>query len=345
MSFAVRPGRTYRGAMPPHATDDQSQPGPAPDRLRIGSRSRLLGVAVLLAVLVAALGVPQLTRTGFAGHPSALPLPLAPPVGSCLLIDDQSVTTTSCDGPHHAEVTQTWEAGQTADGAPAFAALAAKRFGDPARSATACLLAQLAYLDYNATDASGNWNPVRPGVQGEMITAPAGAHTPTRGWTGCVLAAPGRGVFIGSLRPPGAARPIESRLASCLELGGAGDAAGWIGCQLPHRIEVLATFDPNSVVDEQGVYRGLPTNDELDQSCSVLVTAMTGVTDVTFGGLARIGATPLLPGSRTQMSVVDTVGSRLIVDVPLPLCFVELVGDGALNRTVIGLGDHPLPLV
>src|SRR3954470_4272134 len=69
-----------------------------------GSRRRVLGGSLLAAVAVAILVARALLAPGVPGSASAAPLPLPPPVGSCVLLLGEQVDVVPCELPHSGEV-------------------------------------------------------------------------------------------------------------------------------------------------------------------------------------------------------------------------------------------------
>lgn len=298
-------------------------------------RSRRAGSVLLILGLLAVLFSRAAVGFTVRGHPAAQPLPTAPPVGSCLLIDGDSTLLTACADDHNAEVVQSWDAGAAPAAAPPFAEIGTTG------SAGACVWAQTKYLHPSGTDVSGEWTIAKPTVRSRLIAAPPGQRSGGAGWTACIIESPHAQTFTGSVRSH--VRPLPSwpsLFASCVVDRTAGDLTD---CTGRHRIEVLGWFSAAAVIGQDGLYTGPIEGTELQRTCTDLIATMTGATDPTYGGTLRIVARPLFPTwAYTILTRADT-GQVVATAQPRPLCYVE-VDATTLTGTVIGLGDNPLPL-
>ncbi len=304
------------------------------------SGSLLLIVAVLLVVTSSAV-----LDGGVRGSAAPVPLPAPPPVGSCLTLTATSATEVPCTRPHDGEVLLTWPAGRLPDGVTDFSAVAAYPFGAGGQVKTAgCSVAQQEWVHPDDLPGAAFWNPTNPVVDSQLITAPPGDRTPREGWIACILVAPDRQPIAGSLRGVGADAAPPSRLGSCLQTASNAWGAVTLTCDRPHRVEILASFRIRSVFDESSRFTGMPDDATLDAACRALAAAVTGSDDPTFGGRLRVRATSLFPASIREINAMDPAGNPVRTYIPLPQCAVDLVGDGLLTGTVVGLGDRPLPV-
>ncbi len=305
---------------------------------------RLSGLLVLIAAAVLVMGASAALDRGVRGTATPRALPAPPPVGSCLILTTDVVDVVDCGSPHHAEVLQTWPAGATPEGVPDFRSVAAHPFGGGGQVSTAgCSVAQSEWVHPAALPGSAFWNPTSPVVDSQLLAAPQGERTPTRGWSACILVAPDREVISGSLRGTGAAAP-PSRLGSCVQAATNAWGPVTLTCDQPHRIEVLASFRIRSVFDEAQRFTGMPDDGSLDDACTELAAAVTGATDPTFGGRVQVRAVSLFPASIREIDAVDPAGNAVHTYIPLPQCVVELVGEGELTGSVVGLDGAPLPV-
>ena len=71
---------------------------------------------------------------------------------------------------------------------------------------------------------------------------------------------------------------------------------------------------------------------------------MTGAADTGYDGQLRGAVEPLKPEWTCDYSIEEGDGGQVTITRPMPLCFVELAGDGSLVDTVIGLRGGPLPI-
>lgn len=305
---------------------------------------RGVGALVLLTAVVLVLATSALLNPGLAGQPAAAPLPAPPAVGSCLVLTPDRADAVPCDQEHHAEVVRTWPAGTLPPGVATFAAIAAYPFGGGGRVGTAdCEDEQQAWVQGADVPGSQFWVVSSPVVDSQLLAAPPAQRTASQGWVACIVVAPDRQLLTGSLRA-GTPTPPVSRLGSCVQEATNAWGPVTLTCDQPHRTEILASFRIGSVFDDQGHYIGFANDATLSASCTALVAAVARTDDPTFGGRLEVRAESLFPASIWEVDATDPAGMPVHTYIPLPQCAVELVGDGTLSGTVVGLGDGPLPL-
>lgn len=320
------------------ATSD-SPPRPTARRSRWGLL--FLALAVLSLLITTGAG-----RFEVAGRAQAVPIPPPPATGSCLELNGAAVTAEPCDGPHNAEVTAAWAAGLAPTDLMPFHLLAELPDGDDTE--IVCQRAESDYLNYQSTDRSGLWRPVKPVVFSRLIAAPAGQRTPSKGWTACVVTTPDLQRYAGSVRGGyqfGVAEVthrLPSFFGSCVLDAVNPDPTGH--CSSPHPIEVLGTINEDATLDGTGLYTGDVLAATLHSSCSALAAALTGAADPTFGGALTVAEGALIPGWAYDVVSQGDDGGWLFRSVPTQVCYVATTGGRLLDETVIGVGGGPLPL-
>lgn len=313
----------------------------APVRRASPTRSTLLGVVVLAVAVGLAVTVPQLLAAPL-GRATRAPLPSPPVVGSCLASANPNstdspnstgmpesfdgtalLTAVACETPHQAEVVATWQADD-----PLVASL--WRFsGYLNRHATgldrtmggvtdalvdACWHAVQAYV--GPSQLAAQWYPVQPRVVPALLPAPVGEGSGRWRWLACVVAAGDGGTWEGTLRWQ-QAQP-HPRPATLAVTCSSAETTGVQRCDRPHRTEVLGWPDHSRPT----------TADDAAASCAAHAVLMTGRADPTYGGRIRIGL---------QEQPAEPVDA-------LPLCVAELVGQGQLIGSLVGIGDAALPV-
>ncbi len=309
----------------------------------LAGRRRMIGGFTLLLALIAALAAPRLLAPGVVGEGSAAPLPPPPAIGSCLAIGADGPGVVPCDQPHWAEVYQTWPPdlftdrwASSGDGAVPRAVDTDHSGGTPPAGGSLCMSLIGDYLGAAPTSKDALWARASMLVVAQYITAPADQGVGGHRWSACVVTAPDGEAYVGTMHNGGVpGNPAPAKFQSCV-VSGSGTGVGIVSCDHAHRIEILGWLQ----VSDQMVADGtlvLPPPAQIQQSCVDLARSVTGADDPTYGGQLRISARPLtwvatdppLPGSSA---------------VAVPDCFGELVGEGELVGTVMGLGDAPLPV-
>lgn len=297
---------------------------------------------LLLGAFALMVGVPRAFDAGVPGAGFALPPPSPPPVGSCLDLRTGDVTQVPCGGPHNAEVTAIWPAGETspcvaeADRCPTVSGLVLLD------DSMVCGGISAIYLEKQAPDRVAVWTPYQPTYATPLVRSPADGGLPDRRWTACLVTASSRTPFDGSLT--GALRSDDwpAAFRSCAidtvpiegELVVYASASQIIGCDLPHRVELLGSA---TVEFGAGLRFSDLDDDELQASCLRFAAERVGVSDPTFGGRLRAV-------SRGVTGVVTRMNEQDAPLVAVPDCYLEVVGNGLLTSTLIGLDGAPLPL-
>ncbi|MEO5834257.1 MAG: hypothetical protein ABIR83_12930 [Nakamurella sp.] len=290
---------------------------------RAGHRrtDRPWGIAVLLTVFVMALAGPAVMRPAVAG--TAHPLPMAPPVGSCVDVHGAAVTlVASCVDLHTAEVVGSWDAGTQPT-----------ETGD-AMTVDSCKTTRDTYLDVARTGPWNLWTRVTPAVSTIVLVAPDAGRDAYGGWTACAISAEDGVRVRGSLHLgfTGETRP-DGHLASCYTTRTAAAENRRISCDKPHRIELLATLAPVAGSNPDGSTIAMPSPDVLHVSCAMMMQSMTKSADFSYGGAIKVVAETIPPEPNATTTV------------PPPRCFIETTAAAVvLTGSVIGLAHEPLPM-
>ena len=312
---------------------------------------RLLGIAVLVVTVLAGLIFSGLLSPDEAGRAADVPLPGPPAIGACLMVTPE-VHEVSCTEDHHAEVIRTWAAGTIP---------ASKRsFADMLRANPGVAIGLGEYPWVFMTDectdrqfesgigrmthsTTAAWTLIRPPATAWLITAPLHQRTSLEGWSACVIGTADLALYQGKLRDWPVTGVVPTGLGSCLF---SRTLTVVTNCATRHHIELLAEYPA----------RYHPDADQLRRSCASVVAAVTHTAEPSYGGRLQMVVDVLLPGSFSvsgeavapQPTGTTDDGVRAgpipAVAVPVPLCAVEVVGDRELMGSVIGLGNHELPL-
>jgi hypothetical protein len=304
------------------------------------SRSTLLGVIVLAVATALTVAVPHLLSAP-PGRALRAALPPPPAVGTCLasLSPDgpessngtgstrnstaaASSGIVDCETRHDVEVVAAWQADDPLVASLSrFSGYLSRPAAGPDRTmggvtdalVDACWHAVQAYV--GPPQLAAQWYPAQPRVVPALLPAPADEGWGRRRWLACVVVAGDGAAWNGTLRwQRSAPRPRPAGLAvTCSPAA----STGVRGCDRPHRTEVLGWPD-----------HARPTDADAAASCADHAELMTGRPDPTFGGRIRI---------RLQEQPAG------LVNAP-PLCVAELVGDGELIGSLVGIGDAALPL-
>jgi hypothetical protein len=145
-------------------------------------------------------------------------------------------------------------------------------------------------------------------------------------WAACALMSPGLELYSGSYVRSLANLPAPAPFGLCR----AGEQADqWVSCSAPHRIQDFGT------TVKQGV-----SADKALASCRFLIQRMTRMQDITNGGLLRVDMLNFPVGTGNGGSFgTDPAGGSTV-----STCRLSVVGSGQLVGTLIGIGDHPLPM-
>lgn len=301
---------------------------------------RWIGVLLLAVGLLVTLVSNTNPKAPVAGQAATAPLPDPPAVGSCLLLEQRTVTVTACEEPHNAEVTANWQAGAAPPEFMRFELLVSFSYADDMEPA--CQSAQADYMNYSQTDPTGIWRPVRPIVHSRLIVAPPGQRTATAGWTTCIVISPKLQLYTGSVRGGYRGTPLPSFFANCVLNRAAPSPTG--DCGDRHPLEVLGILNPAALIDDSSSFTGEIPDESLQASCLALAATLTGAADPTFAGGLRVVAEPLIPQWFYDVAAADDTGRPVTLQVPAQLCVAEVTGARLLIDTVIGVQGGPLPL-
>ena len=139
-------------------------------------------------------------------------------------------------------------------------------------------------------------------------------------WAACILLAPDLEVYTGSYLQSLAGAVTPSPFGLCRS-GGVPD--GWVSCDAPHQVQEFGS----------GTGQPMTARDAVD-SCRALAQQMTGLQDVSAGGVLRgvvIGGDGGAAGASGQPATAWS-------------CRLEMVGDARLVGTLLGIANRPLPL-
>ena len=322
----------------------------------------MLAAAVVCSLVVARIGGLRVAGTAIA--PPGLS---APAVGDCLMtladplateralrqppgsdlgeLSETAVTFADCAGRHLGEVVAyrrmqsqldpaaAPSAGPTTGPTAAPAAgLAAGATGQAAPGSSAYpgtpdgqWCAQVA-ADYRAHEvarfragAGGDWTP-STGQRFLTVLSRPNADPAEPRWSACVMLAPLLETYSGSYLQSLAGGPAPSPFGRCLS----DDAADrWVSCDAPHLAQEFGS----------GTGPAMTARDAVD-SCRALTEQMTGMDDVSAGGILRvvvIGGGSGTVGAGGQ----PAIGAS---------CRLEVVGSSHLVGTLLGVANGPLPL-
>lgn len=312
--------------------------GPAP------TPRRLIGLAVIVAAVVATLAAAPLLGVGVRGAASAAAIPLPPPVGSCVLIaDDDTATVVDCAEPHTGEIAMTWRAGVTPVDAgslgrtPHFSVTRSITHADADPRCTGWAQRYTGWDRYLARHDDDLWLPPQPLTVGRMVRAPA---LPDLAWTGCaaLTADPS---YVGSIRDaafaprPGTTTTRPAGVSVCLSSTDTGLTFG--SCSEPHNVELLGSISLSQQMMAQRSVTLDHTAAEITAGCADLAADRIGRVDPTFGGTLEV--------------VTESVWQRSLGDQPpassswlIPDCLIRVVGPGTLTGSLVEWGEQPLQL-
>jgi hypothetical protein len=296
-----------------------------------------------MAVIVAALIVPQLAGVRIAGNAVAATVAPAPTVGDCLLrtpsnpvndpvpgvARDAPLLTVQCSLPHDAQVISLT---QDRDQFPAVHRDSSARYPN----IDACSDLAYPFLGVRALNEAGD----RSGLLGPWLPASIGTFVflspdPTQRrvgqrWLACLLISP-QGLVTGSSAGVFVAPARSNPLAVCHK--GANvllDVS--ISCQRPHAMELLGWRVADESVSGQR---------PLDQSCAELVRRMTGMSDPTAGGELLVAAVVMHFDGNGVLSAGYGPGPHS--EWNRAACTVSRTGSRLLAGSLTGLGDAPVP--
>lgn len=297
---------------------------------------RTSGVLLLvLAMLAAVVVIPGASGRPIAGSPVRQTSPPPPQVGDCVhhlnlpRPDDRELSTfptadpAPCKGDKIGEVVGSLDQAASEFAAPSGGARFEEASKQEAEQQCAAQVAAFLGLTLppglgtipTATSESGRWVPVLPAEPLVIGPAPkqlaAGAD-----WLVCLAVVSSPPMYSGTLRGLLAVGTDLSDRGQCsneLEPG-----AQIIPCGDNHRFQVLASSD-------FGGFRAEVEVETVERTCLSVAAAMTRVDDPTFAGRLSV--------------VADQVPGH----GQLARCMVGSSSGRYLNRSLIGIGDRPLP--
>lgn len=284
---------------------------------------RVAGVLALVLAVAAVVFVPRFLNPGVAGVATVAPMPTPPAVGSCVNTMRRSMSVVDCTQLHEGEVTATWIAEDP----------------DRVREATddSCAAHARDYLGQVVPQLMENWTLAVLTWETGVTRAPRAQRAEDYyGWNACVVRAPERGRYTGSIRNLADVTTRPAVFGSCQSY-----SVGLVPCTDLHDGERLADAS-GTWIDEQP---GRPAGSRLESieaslsgGCTAVAEAMTGAADPTYDGRLRIivwvqelGQVPY-PDDETRYAT-DYLAS----------CEVSAV-DGELTGSVVGVGDAELPM-
>ena len=261
-----------------------------------------LGALLLLIAVVSVVASTSVQRP-ITGSPSAAPIPLPPPVGSCVLFVRGQTTVVPCEQPHNGEIVKTW----VADDAPTVADLppwaestpgaGGQPYGLPSATydqQSSCYEPAAAWTgwtdDYYAGMAGQTWMPASPSTWTLYVPAPVGERIGTRGWSACVIAPYDNTVmftgdaststdgsqptYVGSMHATAVSpRPRQpDAFGSCWTIENDMTAAR---CAEAHSVEWLGQYQLSEIDQQDGDFsRAVPVAELID-GCTALAAAVT----------------------------------------------------------------------
>lgn len=316
--------------------------GTAPAVAPTARDRRALGLVALVIAFVLLLGAPALLGHGTAGTANPAPLPLAPPVGSCVVFagaDRHDLTVVPCAANHVGEITMAWEAGTTAAARAGFVGLPEDFWTAGDRSnphSTLCHGWNQGYVGRPTATARATtaFAATPPAFGSLLVTAPAAQRTPTRYWSACVVEPSVLGTrYVGRVQGTAADGSWPAAFARCLaQPAFSATQLIYTPCSNPHRAEPMGRI-------RGGLATGLAA--VLHDDCVQLIRDRTGAADPAFGGRLTIDVHNALLRTLT-LEQTAALPADLSSDAD---CVVELAGPGALVGSLVGIGSGALPVV
>lgn len=336
-----------------------------------GSTRRLSGMLALVAALLMALIIPRVLEPPLAGQPSAEPPANPPPIGACILLaavgalgavggdpgalgeewdsgTTDVVRSVPCSEPHNGEIA--WSASSRSANqalAGSYEAQWATAPSPAAAAAAKCSEWASGYVGTGIAERAnslGSWLPIPPYSVSAIVRGPTADYPERLGWFACVVSSPGGESYLGSVRGDGGElggrRP--GAYATCLALGEAAVATlEYSTCGQPHRIEFMATLLVTQQMAEAGRVDVELSSEELLTQCRAAVSQMTGSPDPTYAGRLSVSVETV---SQRGITASEPLPNLAVGQLIRPDCLVELVGDGVLTDSLIGLGAGDLPV-
>jgi len=264
----------------------------------------------------------------------------APAVGDCLLqVRDASATGTAAGRPSAQTV------GGVSEDAVTFAGCgSSNHVGEvvgyqqyPQQSAatdidiTWCQLIADGYRAhqlYRFKDATaGLWEPSTGQRFLTVLSRPTADQREPR-WAACVVVAPNLESYAGSFLRSLADAPAPAPFGLCL----AGiTTQRWVSCEVRHRTQEFGTGTGEPMTARAAV-----------DACRTLIGRMTGLPDITAGGLLLVEVVGGSPAGFDPLTGDDT--DRATGGLAGPgSCRLSILGDQLLVGTLIGIGTGALP--
>lgn len=300
---------------------------------------------MLALAVVAAVAGSQFIGAGIVGRAAVAVAPMPPPVGSCVLIaDDSTATVVACEEPHTGEIAMTWRAGVAPVAAgrlvryPHFSVT--RTITDPDADTTCAGWAEryTGWDRYLARHDDDLWLAPQPLAVGRLVRAPVPADVAALAWSGCAVVTAEQS-YVGTVRDAafaprssGTARP--DAVSVCLRTSSTGSS--FTSCADPHDTELIGSIN---LTQQMMAGRSVTldrTTDEVAAECSALAAMRIGRDDPTFDGRLTVVAESIF--ARSLRDRKPTTSAWLIPD-----CLVRVDGPGTLTRSLLEWGDQPLP--
>ena len=322
------------------------------------SHRRRAGLALLLAVLLLAVAVPQLVGRSIAGSPLSAAVPGPPAIGECVAapvdgwntgppvrgeLTYPAVAVLPCGRLRSGEVIAVIPADQVVRPAPSSSAAET----EPDRNAQWCEGQLNGYLGLPAADspdAQTRWQPLAT-----LRTAVAGPTSLQRAfgqhWLSCIgyVAAGLDGTaaaYDRTLRQGYTSGRLPRAAAQCL-LSDDPQRQIQVPCSAPHQAELLGSgWTATSVA-------------ALTPTCRQLARQLTGMVDPTAGGALAVETAQ----QRVQIITIEPAGEpdadpdaagspavgRSTGEALIPVCMVAAAAHHALAGPLVDLGTGPVP--
>lgn len=303
---------------------------------------RLAGAALLVVALLGSVVVGGLRGVRIAGTAMAPPGLSAPAVGECLLhlrdtsvagppdnrpstqpvagVSEDAVTFAGCGQSGHLGEVVGYQQYPQQSAATAADISWCQRVSDDYR----------AHQRYRFEDAtSGLWEPSTGQRFLAVLSRPNADQIEPR-WAACVVLAPNlesyRGSFLRSLADAPAPPPFGLCLAGI-------STQHWVSCEDRHQTQEFGSATGQKMTARSAV-----------AACQMLISAMTGLSDITAGGQLRVevvGGSPIGTAPATGDAEPDGSTGGLVGPGS---CRLSILGAPQLVGTLIGVGGGALPV-
>lgn len=308
------------------------------------NRGRLAGMLVVVAVVLGVVLITRIDGVRVAGTAIPVPGAGAPNVGDCLIgvsgsltvplraafppssmavasVGEPSVSYSDCTGEHVGEVVAFRLSPESAGES------SGESDTEWCQQVGAGYQSMTTWRFYGAS--GGLWQPSTNQRFVAILSAPA-----EKSWGACAVLAPGLELYSGSYVRSMADLPAPAPFGLCRS----GDGADrWVSCTSPHRVQEFGT----------AVSAGMSSREAVE-ACRSLIQEMTGLRDVNGGGVLRIqvvgGGSPAGGRGSGVTAASDGSGIAPSDDAAAGRCRLSVVGPKQLDGTLIGIGNHELPL-